>query len=43
MTDNAWSYRYHLPPLCAELGITQKFIRPHCPCRTGKSNDSTGR
>jgi len=36
MTDNAWAYRYSLRELCAGLGITQKFIRPHCPWQNGK-------
>jgi transposase InsO family protein len=36
MTDNAWAYRYSLRQLCAERGITQKFIRPHCPWQNGK-------
>ena len=36
MTDNAWAYKYSLRELCAELGITQKFIKPHCPWQNGK-------
>jgi transposase InsO family protein len=36
ITDNAWAYRWSLRELCAELGITQKFIRPHCPWQNGK-------
>ncbi|WP_299167922.1 IS481 family transposase [uncultured Arthrobacter sp.] len=36
MTDNAWAYRHSLRALCAEHGITQKFIRPHCPWQNGK-------
>ncbi|OYO18935.1 IS481 family transposase [Enemella dayhoffiae] len=36
MTDNAWAYRYSLRTLCAENGITQKFIKPHCPWQNGK-------
>jgi transposase InsO family protein len=36
MTDNAWAYRWSLRELCTELGITQKFIRPHCPWQNGK-------
>lgn len=36
MTDNAWAYRYSLREVCAEHGITQKFIRPHCPWQNGK-------
>src|SRR5512144_2922317 len=36
MTDNAWAYRYSLRAVCAEHGITQKFIQPHCPWQNGK-------
>lgn len=36
MTDNAWAYRYSLRELCARHGITQKFIKPHCPWQNGK-------
>ena len=36
MTDNAWAYRYSLPRVCAELGIQQIFIKPHCPWQNGK-------
>ena len=36
MTDNAWAYRYSLAHVCAQLGIRQKFIRPHCPWQNGK-------
>jgi transposase InsO family protein len=36
ITDNAWAYRYSLRQLCAEHGITQKFIQPHCPWQNGK-------
>ena len=36
MTDNAWAYRFSLRELCAEHGITQIFIRPHCPWQNGK-------
>jgi len=36
MTDNAWAYRYSLRDVCARHGITQKFIRPHCPWQNGK-------
>lgn len=36
MTDNAWAYRSSLRDLCAELGIVQKFIKPHCPWQNGK-------
>jgi len=36
MTDNAWAYRWSLRELCAAAGITQIFIRPHCPWQNGK-------
>lgn len=36
MTDNAFAYRYCLREVCARYGITQKFIRPHCPWQNGK-------
>jgi len=36
MTDNAWAYRWSLRAVCAEHGITQKFIKPHCPWQNGK-------
>lgn len=36
MTDNAWAYRYSLRTLCAQHGIRQKFIKPHCPWQNGK-------
>jgi len=36
MTDNAWAYKHSLKAVCAELGATQKFIRPHCPWQNGK-------
>ena len=36
MTDNAWAYRYSLGAVCDQLGIRQKFIRPHCPWQNGK-------
>jgi len=36
MTDNAWAYRYSLRQICAAHGITQKFIKPHCPWQNGK-------
>lgn len=38
MTDNAWAYRrsHALRAAVAELGATQKFIRPHCPWTNGK-------
>jgi len=36
MTDNAWAYQYSLRDVCAELGIRQKFIKPHCPWQNGK-------
>jgi transposase InsO family protein len=36
MTDNALAYRYSLRTVCADNGITQKFIKPHCPWQNGK-------
>jgi transposase InsO family protein len=36
ITDNAWAYRYSLRQTCQELGIRQKFIKPHCPWQNGK-------
>jgi transposase InsO family protein len=38
LTDNALAYRKsnELKQVCAELGTTQKFIRPHCPWQNGK-------
>jgi transposase InsO family protein len=36
MTDNAWAYRWSLRDLCATRGITQIFIKPHCPWQNGK-------
>lgn len=38
MTDNAFAYRHSgdLKQVCAALGATQKFIRPHCPWQNGK-------
>lgn len=36
MTDNAWAYRYSLRQVCADLGIKQVFIKPHCPWQNGK-------
>lgn len=36
ITDNAWAYRYSLRQVCADHGIRQKFIRPHCPWQNGK-------
>ncbi|UVT25304.1 IS481 family transposase [Rhodococcus pyridinivorans] len=36
MTDNAWAYRYSLRTVCAEHGIRQRFIKPHCPWQNGK-------
>ncbi len=38
MTDNAWAYRWSLREVCAAHNITQKFIKPHCPWQTAKSN-----
>lgn len=38
MTDNAFAYRHsaHMKRVCAALGISQKFIKPHCPWQNGK-------
>lgn len=36
MTDNAWSCRWSLREVCAQNGIRQKFIKPHCPWQNGK-------
>jgi transposase InsO family protein len=36
ITDNAWAYRHSLQAVCAEHGIAQKFIKPHCPWQNGK-------
>jgi transposase InsO family protein len=36
MTDNALAYTKTLPAVCAELGIRQVFIKPHCPWQNGK-------
>ncbi|WP_153506058.1 IS481 family transposase [Cumulibacter manganitolerans] len=38
LTDNAFAYRrsHHMQKACADLGITQKFIKPHCPWQNGK-------
>ena len=36
ITDNAWAYRHSLRQVCAEHGIVQKFIKPHCPWQNGK-------
>lgn len=36
LTDNAWAYRYSLRRVCAAHGISQRFIRPHCPWQNGK-------
>jgi transposase InsO family protein len=36
MTDNALAYRWSLRAVCAELGVGQKFIKPHCPWQNGK-------
>jgi transposase InsO family protein len=36
MTDNAYAYRYSLRQVCADLGINQVFIKPHCPWQNGK-------
>jgi transposase InsO family protein len=37
ITDNAWAYRWSLRQVCADLGIRQKFIKPHCPWQNGKA------
>jgi len=37
MTDNAWAYRWSLRAVCAEQGIRQTFIKPHCPWQNGKA------
>src|SRR5699024_5728958 len=36
MTGNAWAYRWSLRRVCADLGIRQEFIKPHCPWQNGK-------
>jgi len=38
MTDNAFAYRNSndMKKACADLGATQKFIKPHCPWQNGK-------
>lgn len=38
MTDNAFAYRHStdMKRVCAALGATQKFIKPHCPWQNGK-------
>jgi transposase InsO family protein len=38
MTDNALAYRHSadIKLVCASLGATQKFIKPHCPWQNGK-------
>lgn len=36
ITDNAWAYKHSLRGVCAEHGIRQKFIKPHCPWQNGK-------
>lgn len=36
MTDNAWAYKWSLRAICADLGIEQTFIKPHCPWQNGK-------
>lgn len=37
ITDNAWAYRFSLREACADHGIRQKFIKPHCPWQNGKA------
>jgi len=41
MTDNAWAYRYSPREVCAQHGIRQKFIKPHCR-RAGREGDRFG-
>jgi transposase InsO family protein len=36
MTDNAFAYRFSLHQVCAALGASQIFTRPHCPWQNGK-------
>jgi len=36
ITDNALAYRQSLRTVCAQRGIRQKFIKPHCPWQNGK-------
>ena len=38
ITDNALAYRHSraVQAVCAEHGIRQKFIKPHCPWQNGK-------
>jgi transposase InsO family protein len=36
MTDNAFAYRWSLRQICADRGIKQVFIKPHCPWQNGK-------
>ena len=38
MSDNAFAYRHSadIRRVCADLGATQKFIKPHCPWQNGK-------
>lgn len=38
ITDNAFAYRHsrEFRDACVELGIEQRFIRPHCPWTNGK-------
>ena len=38
ITDNAFCYRHSadLKQACVDLGIKQKFIKPHCPWQNGK-------
>lgn len=36
LTDNAWAYRCSLCQVCADHGIRQLFIKPHCPWQNGK-------
>lgn len=47
MTDNAWAYKHSLREVCADRGgITQIFIKPHCPwmppaCEGSRSSGSS--
>lgn len=38
MTDNAFAYRHsaEMKRVCAALGASHKFIKPHCPWQNGK-------
>jgi transposase InsO family protein len=32
-----WAYKHSLRAVCAELGVRQVFIKPHCPWPNGKA------